>query len=76
MSNREDRRQRRIERLLDQLEAAASRWAELAYQEGLDTGRLGVVKAGLAKRRGQVELRLKDLVLQLSKATKRRPFGQ
>jgi hypothetical protein len=73
MSSRKDIRQRRIERLLDQLEAAASRWAELGYQEGLDTGRLGVVKAGIAKRRGQAELRFKDLLLRLRQAVKRRP---
>jgi hypothetical protein len=30
------------------------------------------MKAGIAKRRSQAELRLKDLVLQLRQATKRR----
>jgi hypothetical protein len=64
MSTREELRQRRIELLLDRLEATAIRWAELEYQEGTDTGRHGMVKAGLTKRRGQAELRLKDLVLQ------------
>jgi hypothetical protein len=76
MTTREEIRQRRIELLLDQLEATAARWAEAEYQEGIDTGRLGVVKAGIAKRRGQAELRFKDLVLQLRQATKRRPPRQ
>jgi len=31
-----------IERLLDQLEATASRWVEAEYQEGIATGRHGV----------------------------------
>jgi len=31
-----------IERLLDQLEATASRWAEAEYQDAMETGRHGV----------------------------------
>jgi hypothetical protein len=76
MTTREEIRQRRIQRLLDQLEATAARWAELEYQEGIDTGRHAMVKAGLTKRRGQAELRLRDLVLQLRRATKQPLSGR
>jgi hypothetical protein len=73
MSSREERRQQQIERLLDRLEAAAMRWAEAEHQEGLDSGRHGVVSAGLRKRRDQAALKVKDILQELRQATKRRP---
>lgn len=48
MSSRDEAWQRRIERLLDRLEAAAARWAELEYQAGLDTGRRILLTADAA----------------------------
>jgi hypothetical protein len=66
----------RIARLLERLEAAAASWADAEYQKGIDTGRHGVVSARVTKRRGQAEQKLKDLVLELQQATKRRPSGQ
>ena len=42
-TTREEIRQRRLERLVDALDAAATRWAEAAHQDGLDSGRHGVV---------------------------------
>jgi hypothetical protein len=71
-----ERRQQRIARLLKRLEAAGASWAAAEYQEGIDTGRHGAVKAGIAKRRGQAEQKVKDFLLDLQQATKRRPPGQ
>ena len=73
---REEIRQRRIERLLDQLEAAAVRWAAAEHQYGLDSGRYGRVSAGLRMRRDQVELKVMDLLQELRQATKRQLTGQ
>ena len=76
MTTREEIRQRRIELLLNKLEVTATRWAEAEYQGGVDTGRRGVVSAGLRKRCDQAELKVKDLLQELRQATKRPPLGQ
>jgi hypothetical protein len=73
MSTREEIRQRRIERLLDQLENAAARWVEAGYQDGLEGGRRRVVSAGIRRRRELAQLKFEDIVVQLRQATKRRP---
>ena len=39
MTTREEIRERRIQRLLDQLEAAAAHWAAAEHQDGLESGR-------------------------------------
>jgi hypothetical protein len=75
-TSREEIRQRRNERLLDQLENAAARWVEAGYQDGLDTGRRGVVSAGVRRRRELAQLKFEDIVVQLRQATKRRPPGR
>jgi hypothetical protein len=76
MSTREEIRQRRIERLLDQLEAAAANWAAAEHQDGLESGRLGVVSAGIRKGRDRAELKVKALLRELRQATKSRPPEQ
>ena len=73
MSTREERRQQRIARLLDQLEAAAIRWAEAEHRDGVDSGRHGVVSASVTKRRDQAEQKVRDLLLELRQAIKRPP---
>jgi hypothetical protein len=76
MSTREEIRQRRIERLLDQLEAASANWAAAEHQDGVESGRHGVASAGIRKGRDRAELKVKDLVLQLRRATKQPPSGR
>jgi hypothetical protein len=76
MTTREEIRQRGIERLLDQLEAAAANWAAAEHQDGVERGRHGVVGAGVRKGRDRAELKVKDLLLQLRQATKCRSPGQ
>ena len=51
MSTREERRQARIARLLDNVQRAATEWAEAEYQEGVETGRFGIVSARVNKLR-------------------------
>jgi hypothetical protein len=75
MTTREEIRQRRIERLLDQLEAAAANWAAAEHQDGLESGRHGVVGAGVRKGRYRAELKVKGLLQELRRAIKR-PSGQ
>jgi hypothetical protein len=48
---REEIRQRRISRLLDELERTAVNSAEAEHVDGVDTGRHGVVSARLEKQR-------------------------
>ena len=43
MSTREERRQARLARLLDQVQSSAQAWAEAEYQVGIATGRVGAV---------------------------------
>jgi hypothetical protein len=76
MSTREEIRQRRIERLFDQLEAAVANWAAAEHQDGLDSGRRGVVSAGVRKGRDRAELKVKGLLRQLRQATKRQPSAR
>jgi hypothetical protein len=69
MSTREERRQQRIARLLERLQAAAAAWAQAEYQEGIDTGRRGMVRARITQRRDKAEQAFKDIVAPLSHAT-------
>jgi hypothetical protein len=69
VSTREERRQQRIARLLERLEAAGAAWAAAEYQEGIDIGRHGGVGASVTKRRDQAELKFKDLLRQLRHTT-------
>jgi hypothetical protein len=69
MSTREERRQQRLARLLERLQAAATAWAQAEYQDGIDTGRHGIVSARVTRRRDKVEQAFKDIVLRLSHAT-------
>jgi hypothetical protein len=69
VSSREERRQQRIARLLERLQAAGAAWAEAEYQEGIDTGRRGVVSAALKNRRDKTEQIFKDIVARLGHAT-------
>jgi hypothetical protein len=69
MSPREERRQQRIARLLERLEAAGAAWAKAEYQEGIDTGRHGAVSARVTKRRDKAEQAFKDIVARLGAAT-------
>jgi hypothetical protein len=73
VSTREEIRQRRIERLLDQLETAATNWAATEHQDGLESGRHGVVSAGVRKGRDRAELKVKGLLQELRQAMKRQP---
>jgi hypothetical protein len=73
MSTREERRQQRIARLLERLEAAGAAWAAAEYQEGIDTGRRGTVSASVTRRRDQAELKFKDIITLLRGAVKWAP---
>jgi hypothetical protein len=55
VSTWEEQRRQRIARLLERLKAAATAWAAAEYQEGIDTGRLGMVSASVTKRRDKAE---------------------
>ena len=74
MSDREERRQRNIEHLVDQLELAGARWAEAEYEDGVDTGRHGVVSARVEKKRTAARLRFQTIAARLREA--RRPSGR
>jgi hypothetical protein len=69
MSTREERRQQLIARLLAPLEAAGAAWAAAEYQDGIDTGRHGMVKAGVTKRRRQGRAGLRGIVARPGRAT-------
>jgi hypothetical protein len=69
MSTREERRQQRIARPLQRLEAAGAAWAETEYYEGIDTARHGMVSAALKNRRDKAEQTFKDIAARLSRAT-------
>jgi hypothetical protein len=69
MSTREERRQQRVARLLERLKAAGAAWAVAEYQEGIETGRHGVVSTALRNRRDKAGQLFKDIVARLSHAT-------
>ncbi len=54
---------------MERLQAAGAAWAEAEYQEGIDTGRTGVVSAAGKNRRDKAEQVFKDIVARLSHAT-------
>jgi hypothetical protein len=68
-SSREERRQQRIARLLERLQAAGAAWATAEYQEGIDTGLHGMVIAAVKNRRDRAEQTFKDIAARLSRAT-------
>jgi hypothetical protein len=69
MSSREERRQQRIAGLLERLQDAGASWAAAEYQEGIDTGRHGMVSASVTQRRDKAEQAFKDIVARLNHAT-------
>jgi hypothetical protein len=54
---------------LERLRAAGAAWAEAEYQEGIDTGRRGLVSASVSARRDKAEQNFKDIVERLGRAT-------
>jgi hypothetical protein len=76
MSDREGRRQRNLEHLVDQLELAGARWAEAEYEDGVDTGRHGVVSARVEKKRTTAMLKFRAFAARLREAVRRQPSGQ
>jgi hypothetical protein len=68
MSTREERRQARIARLLEQVQSSAQAWAEAEYQVGIATGRTGAVSAQLETIRGTAQRRFADVVARLGAA--------
>jgi hypothetical protein len=69
VTTREDKRQHRIARLLERLEAAGAAWAKAEYAEGIETGRRGAVSVRVRDRRDKAEAAFKDLVARLGHAT-------
>ena len=68
MSTREERRQARLARLLDQVQSSAQAWAEAEYQVGIATGRAGAVSAQLETIRATAQRRFADVCARLSAA--------
>ena len=68
MTSREERRQARIARLLDQVQSSAQAWAEAEYQVGIATGRTGAASAQLETIRGTAQRRFADVVARLAAA--------
>jgi hypothetical protein len=65
------RRQQRIARLLERLEAAGAAWAKAEYQEGIETGRIGAVSVRVRARRDKAEAAFKDIMARLGHATRK-----
>ena len=65
MTTQEEIRQRRIARLLDELETATANLAAAAYQDGLDSGRHGTVSAGVRKGHERAEVKARSLLQEL-----------
>jgi hypothetical protein len=66
---RADKRQQRVARLLERLEAAGAAWAAAEYQEGIETGRIGAVSVRGRARRDKAEATFKDIMARLGHAT-------
>ena len=70
MSTREECRQARIARLLEQVQSSAQAWAEAEYQVGIATGRASAVSAQLETIRGTAQRRFADVVARLAAAVR------
>ena len=68
MTTREERRQARITRLLDQVQSSGQAWAEAEYQVGIAIGRAGAVSAQLETIRGTAQRRFADVAAKLAAA--------
>ena len=68
MSTREERRQARVARLLDQVQSSGQAWAEAEYQVGIATGRAGDVSVPLETIRSTAQRRFADVVARLAAA--------
>ena len=68
MTTREERRQARIARLLDQVQSSAQAWAEAEYQVGIATGRTGAVSTPLETIRGTAQRRFAGVCAKLGAA--------
>jgi hypothetical protein len=68
MTKREEWRQARVARLLDQVQAAARSWAEAEYAAGLQDGRSGTASAHVENRRSTAERRFTGIAARLSAA--------
>ena len=71
VSTREERRQARIARLLNNVQRAAAEWAEAEYQEGVETGRFGIVSARVNKLRERAKGDFGITIARLSAAVSR-----
>ena len=71
VSTREERRQARIARLLNNVQRAAAEWAEAEYQEGVETGRFGIVSARVNKLRERAKGDFVITIARLSAAVSR-----
>jgi hypothetical protein len=67
---REERKLYRIERLLNRLEAAGVAWAAAENNDGIETGRLGIVAADTQKQREKAEATFRSLVERLREAVR------
>jgi hypothetical protein len=68
VSTREERRQARIARLLEQVQATAETWARAEYEAGVMDGRVGVVVGHGERQRATAERRFRDVAARLSAA--------
>jgi hypothetical protein len=68
VSAREERRQARIARLLEQMQATAESWAETEYQTGLQDGRYGGTPMFIETRRATAERRFRNVAARLTTA--------
>ena len=68
MTTREERRQQRIGRLLEQVQSSAQAWAEAEYQVGIAIGRAGAVSTQLETIRGTAQRRFADVCARLGAA--------
>ena len=57
------------------LELAGARWAQIEYENGVDTGRHGVVSTRVEKKRTTAMLKFRAAAARLREVVKRRPSG-
>jgi len=67
VSTREERRQQRIGRLLEQIQTASETWARAEYEAGVQDGR-GIPSPPTETRRATAERRYRDIAARLSAA--------
>jgi hypothetical protein len=67
VSTREEQRQARIARLLDQVQSAADIWVQAMYACGVEDGR-GARSVHVARQRETAECRFRDIAAKLAAA--------